>query len=166
MRPLLALLLSVGLMGGTAVYLDFARRVRPPVVTAIVKQSQDKVRVIIQRTFDAVPDPLAELDALDVRLEGRSVFLSQEPVSQDESIEFDIEEGLKQGPNEITIIANRDFLETSLAAMHVEVLLDGKSIASATLVNEPDLPEISGSVVFDLPLREEPSPDHEHGEGH
>ena len=100
MRPFLALLLSVFLIGGMSVYIQFARSVRRPVVDFQAEFAEAEFEVELRRTFDCVGDPLLEVAALEVYFRDEKIYSSDQDLPQDEAVRFAVERGVETGENE------------------------------------------------------------------
>ncbi|MEL7500281.1 MAG: hypothetical protein AAFN77_21980 [Planctomycetota bacterium] len=148
MRPVLALLLTIGLIGGISAYIQFARSVRRPPIEFQAETSVDRFEVELTRTFDCVADPIAELKSIEVRFRDQELFASDAPVKSTETIRFAIPRDVEIGDNEISVAANRDFLATEFAAIGVTLYQNDVAIRRQTITSEPDLSTVSGSVVF------------------
>lgn len=148
MRPLFALLLAFGLIGGMAGYIQFARSVHRPPSEYQADFATGLYEVELMRTFDCVADDLAELKALEVRFRGEAIFESAKNLQADERVRFEIPAGVENGENEISIIANRDFLDTELAAIRVTLFRNDVPLRKQTITSEPEIATVSGSVVF------------------
>lgn len=147
MRPLLSLLLSVFLIGGMSAYIQFARSVRRPAVDFQAEFSEAQFEVELERTFDCIGDPLLEVAALEVFFRGDKIYSSGGDLPREEDVRFSIEQGVETGENEISINANRE--EFGFGAIAVTLYRNDIPIQRITLPSAPDVPTVSGSVVFE-----------------
>jgi len=148
MRPLYALLLTIGLIGGMAAYIQFAKSVNRPPTKFDVEFATGKFEVEIERTFAAVPFEAAKVKAIEVQLKQLPVFERSNAVPAGEAIRFSIDEGVENGENELIVTANREFLSEGLAAIKVRVLRDDIPVAEKTITGAPNMEMISGTVLF------------------
>jgi hypothetical protein len=148
MRPLYALLLTIGLIGGMAAYIQFAKSVNRPPTQFDVEFATGKFEVELERTFAAVPFAAAEVKAIEVQLKQQPVFERLDSVPAGETIRFSIDEGVEDGENELVVMANREFLSEGLAAIKVRVLRDDIPVAEKTITGAPNMEMISGTVLF------------------
>lgn len=148
MRLFLAALLTLVLIGGMGVYIQFARSVRrpPPIVQADMAEGVFEVE--LARTFNCVADKFAELKALEVSFRGNVIYSKEEDIDAETPLRFSIPGGVETGENEISVQANRDFLETGLAAIQVTLYRNDVPIRRQTITSEPEISTVSGSVVF------------------
>lgn len=147
MRPVLAFLLSAFLIGGMSLYIQFARSVRRPAVDFQAEFSEAQFEVELQRTFDCVGDPLLEIAALEVHFRDEKIYASEADLPRDQPVRFLIKGGVETGENEISITANRE--EFGFGAIAVTLYRNDVPIQQATLPSAPDVPTVSGSVVFE-----------------
>ncbi len=158
MRPLLAILLTTLLLLGTAGYTQFAKRVKRPPVSLEAEIADANFEVEIDRTFNAVPDRLAELPALEVLFHGQPVFSVDQPLDQQATVRFELPPGVELGINEINVLANRPLMDTQLAALRVTIFRNQVPIVHQAIISDPDLSTLNGTVLFDSP----PEVEHDH----
>lgn len=162
MRPFLTLLIVIGLMVGTGSYIKFANSIQRESQEFSVDYATGKFEVLVQRSFECVPFEIAEVNALEVRLKGKTVYVSKENVPVDAEVRFSIDEGVEIGDNEILIVANRDFLSEGLAAIQTTVLWNEIPIKTETITAEPESEMVSGTVVFHVDDAQDLESEHEH----
>jgi hypothetical protein len=148
MRPLLAIAISVSLLGGVYLYTEFAKSVQVESFDYVAQFAKGEYTVELRRTFDAGADPVFSPQSIQVLLKGESVFSRDDDVLAEESIEFRLPDSVEVGENEIYVTANRKELSSALAVVQVIVKRDGIPIAETNLFSEGGLPMVSGSVGF------------------
>ncbi|MFK7767514.1 MAG: hypothetical protein AB8B55_09865 [Mariniblastus sp.] len=153
MRPILALSITVFLLGGVYAYIEFAESLRQPATAFEVDYATGNYSASIERTFDC--------QSLKVFFLGKPIIDKTGPVPADEKIEIDTIDELEIGQNEFYIRAFLDAAPTSLCALKVLIKRDGKIISESLLSNEPGLAEVSGPVVFKV-LPAQSHDDHNH----
>jgi hypothetical protein len=141
MRPLLAFLTVITILGGLQLYMLY----RPQRTAVVGEQPEQRAlgrfQVELTLTFDAGPDEFA-LDRSDaptllVRLRGQDVMRRTEPVEAVEQVVADVA-GLVAGRNEFFVQATpRETTAERARAVRVRVLRDGTPIADQTLWSEP-----------------------------
>jgi hypothetical protein len=154
MRPLLALLITLSLLGGVFGYVRFADSVRRTAVEVEIDYAEGIYSIEIQSTFDCEADPILETEALKVLFKGKPVFNRSELISSDETIEIKPLPGVESGENEIFVSANRVASAQGLGAMKVTVKRNDIPVIEKLLTSVPGLPTVSGPVVFDIPSTE------------
>ena len=148
MRPLLALVISVSLLGGVYVYTKFADSVRVSAVEINIDFSDADWSVEIRKTFTAVPDPIFGSDSLKVLFKGETVYSRSDEVAANETVEIRPLEGVEVGENELFISANRESNGAALAVLQVTIKKNDNPVNETTISGKPGLPTVSGSVVF------------------
>jgi hypothetical protein len=161
MRPLLALLITVSLIGGVFAYVRFADSVRRTAVEIEIDYAEGLYSVEIQTTFDCQSDPILETEALKVLFKGQSVFQSRELILAYQITEIQPLEGVESGENEIYVAANMESPTRGLGAMKVTVKRNGIPVVEKLLTSEPGLTAVSGPVVFQISPTNK-SKDHDH----
>jgi len=163
MRLLLAILISMFLLGGTFAYTRFAASVRRTAVDYEVEMASDVYSIEIRRTFTAVadsqPDPIWAREtrpALEVRFKGQPLLVRENLAPASEEIRIDAIPAVEIGLNEIYVSANRalppadSIASTSeLAAMQVSIKQGDIMIAEATFSSTPGSPLIFGVLLFE-----------------
>ena len=150
MRPIWTLLLITALIGGMAGYIKFANSVSYPTADFSVDYAQGKVEIIIERSFECIPYELAETKALEVSLKGEVVYSVNEVLPVDQEVRFSIDDGAEVGDNEVSIVANREWLDAKFGALKATVLLNDIPIATQTFTVEKDVELVSGSLLFHI----------------
>ena len=159
--------MSVCLLVGTWAYTRFADSVRPEPVKVQVKLDEATWRIVVQRSFDCVPDPENEVPALAIRFKGKEVFSEPDRIDVHQELEFDDLPRVEQGTNEVRIaatLARSDDYEIDLErprALRVQIFRGYVLIKDATIWSEPGATLIEESVTFEAPVVSN-SPDHEH----
>jgi len=148
MRPFWTLLLVVALIGGMASYIQFANSVSHPTIDFSLNYAEGKLELTVERSFECVPYELAEIKALEVSLKGEVVYSVDETLPVDSEVRFVVEEGIEVGDNEIAIVANRDWLNTSFGAIQVTVYWNDIPIAKQTITAEKDVETVTGTLLF------------------
>jgi hypothetical protein len=161
MRPVLALLITLSLLGGVFGYVRFADSVRRTAVDLEIDYAEGIYSIEIQSTFDCEADPILETEALKVLFKGTTVFTGSELISGDETIEIKPLDGVESGENEIFISANRKTPAQGLGAMKVTVKRNDIPVVEKLLTSVPGLPTVSGPVVFEIPATKKPDA-HDH----
>jgi hypothetical protein len=159
MRPILALLITLSLLGGVFGYVRFAESVRRTAVEVDIDYAEGLYSIEIQSTFDCQSDPILETEALKVLFKGQSVLKRSQPVSADETIEIKPLEGVESGENEIFVSANMKAPAPGLGAMKVTVKRNDIPVVEKLLTSVPGLPTVSGPVVFEIPAAKKSAAD-------
>ena len=161
MRPVLALLISLSLLGGVYGYVRFADSVRRPALEIQIDYSDSEYSVDIERTFDCAGDPIFETESLKVLFKGEKVFAAADPIPAAQSIEIRPLPGVEKGENEIYVVANRESSTSGFGALKIVVKRDDIPIAEKTITSEEGLAQVGGPVVFKVGQSNE-SDDHDH----
>lgn len=148
MRPFWTLLLICSLVGGMASYIRFANSVQYPSADFSVDYTQGKLELVIERSFECVPYELTETKALEVSLKGEVVYSAGEVLPVDQEVRFLIESGVEVGDNELSIVANRPWLDAGLGALQATVLWNDIPIAEQTITVAKDVELLSGTLLF------------------
>lgn len=150
MRPIYALLISIGLLASVYNYVAFAKRVRRPPVQIQVDYAQGDFSLEIDRSFDCQGDPIFGTESLKVLFKGETVFSEQEPITRDQPVVIEDLQGVEAGENEIFVAANQKLPAASLGAMKITVKRNGISIAEQIITSESGLPAVGGPVAFSI----------------
>ena len=150
MRPIWTLLLIAALIGGMAGYIQFANSVRYPAADFSAEYAQGRVELVIERSFECIPDELTETKSLEVRLKGEDIYSVDEILPPDQEVRFSIDDGVEVGDNEVLIVANREWLDAGFGALKATVLWNDIPIATETFTAEKDVELISGSLLFHI----------------
>lgn len=161
MRPLLALAISIFLLGGVYAYTKFAAGVRAEAVVYQIDFASEEYSVEIRRSFDAVPDPIFGAESLKVKFKGEVVFARTDEIPAGDVIEIRPLEGVEVGKNELYISANRKHADETLGAIQIEIKKDDIPIYETTIISRPGLAEIGDTVVFET-RGSTKQDDHEH----
>ena len=148
MRPLLAILITVCLLGGTYGYVRFAEGVRRPNVEIQIDYAQGEYAVLIDKTFDCSGDPIFETESLKLLFKGKKVFAASEPIPANESIEIRPLTGVEIGENEIYVLANRKTSTGGFGALKISVFRDDIPLTVKTITSDEGLAQVGGPVVF------------------
>jgi len=126
MRPIYALLISIGLLASVYNYVAFANRVRRPPVEIQVES------------------------AIKVLFKGETVFEDAGPVASGQSIVVKDLQGVEAGENEIFVSANQQSATAGLGAMKISIKRNGVVIATKLITSDPGLSAVSGPVGFTI----------------
>ena len=150
MRPIYALLISIGLLASVYNYVAFANRVRRPPVEIQVDYAQGEFSIEIERSFDCQGDPIFGSPAIKVLFKGETVFENAEPIASDQSIVVSDLQGVEAGENEIFVSANQQSATSGLGAMKINIKRNGIVIANKVITSEPGLSAVSGPIGFTI----------------
>ena len=150
MRPLYALLISIGLLASVYNYVAFAKRVRRPPVEIQVDYAEGDFSLEIDRSFDCEGDPIFGSESLKVLFKGETVFSEKEPISSDQPVVIKDLQGIEAGENEIFVAANQKLPAASLGAIRVTLKRNDISIAEKIITSKPGLPAVGGPVAFSI----------------
>lgn len=163
MRPLLTLILTAGLLGGTWCYTSFVNRIVPQPNNFRVKLANETYSLEILRTFDAVSDSDSETSQLEtdatarseehallVLFQGEALMALDDVVPASQHLEIAAIPGIEVGENEV-------FFKARLAppapnefhAMQVRVLKGGREIGKSTFSSYPGCSLIYGRVLIE-----------------
>jgi hypothetical protein len=158
MRLGVALLTSALILLASWLYLRGAERsrvVEPPSESAALAPP---LRIEIELTFDAGPDPFAEdledSPSLMVRTEGRTVLRRQGPISAGQPITIEDLTNFRAGRRELLIEATpQDTTATIPRAIRVSIYRRGQDrpLTSEVLWSEPGAAKVDGVVAVTLP---------------
>jgi hypothetical protein len=161
MRPFLALMITLCLLGGVFGYVRFAESVRRPAVDIQINYAEGEYSVDIDMTFDCAGDPIFETDAIKVLFKGEKVFAAADPIPAAQSIEIRPLPGVEKGENEIYVAANRETSTSGFGALKIVVKRNDIPIAEKTITSDEGLAEVGGPVVFRVGPSNE-SDEHDH----
>ena len=162
MRPIYALLISIGLLASVYNYVAFAKRVRRPPVEIQVDYAQGDFSIEIDRTFDCEGDPIFGTESLKVLFKGETVFAAQKPIDQDQPVVIKDLQGVEAGENEIFVSANQKLPAASLGAMKITVKRNGIAISERVVTSESGVTAVGGPVVFSIGDSKDKSDQHSH----
>ena len=160
MRPIYALLISIGLLASVYNYVAFANRVRRPPIEIKIDYAQGEFSLEIDRSFDCEGDPIFGSESLKVLFKGETVFAEQDPILNDQPIVINDIQGVEAGENEIFVSANQKPPAASLGAMKITVKRNNIAIAEQVITSEPGLLAVGGPVAFSI--GETPNDSHQH----
>jgi hypothetical protein len=144
MRPLLAIVLSVGILGGLALYMRFRDVGRPLPRGESPREVGGEFRLEIATTAPLEVDPFAPSSgegegpaALVVRFNGQSV-LHAERVAADEPVIVERLPGVVEGVNEVFVEAHPSLDgPAAVFAVRVRVFQESRPVAETTFWSEP-----------------------------
>lgn len=160
MRPIYALLISIGLLASVYNYVAFAKRVRRPPAEIQIDYAQGEFSVEVERSFDCAGDPIFGSEALKVLFKGETVFAQKDPISSDQPVVVENLQGVEAGENEIFVTANQALPGSGLGAMKISVKRNGAVIAQEVITTKPGLPAVGGPVGFTI--GDSPGDSHQH----
>lgn len=160
MRPIFALVLVVGILGGMRAYMGLRPQVQRANVTPVETLAQGQFVVELLTTFAAGPDEFA-LDASDapallVNFRGRVLLSRKEPLRAGETVKIESVQGLAAGANEFYIQATpQDPSLDQPMAIRVRVLRNEMLVAEQTLWGNPG-ESVQGTILLRLPASATP----------
>lgn len=160
MRPVYALLISIGLLASVYSYVAFAKRVRRPPVEIQIDYAQGEFSLEIERSFDCEGNSIFGSPAIKVLFKGETVFAETNPIASDEPVVVKDIQGVEAGENEIFIAANQKSAGTGLGAMKISVKRNGVVIAEELITTQPGLPTVGGPIGFTIGDSIEDTHDH------
>ena len=161
MRPIYALLISIGLIAGVYSYIKFSGSVRREPVDIEIDYAQGEYSIEITQSFDCSGDPIFESEALKVMFKGETIFAQSEPIPKDKPTVIPNVQGVETGENEIFVSANMESPTDGLGAMKVVVNRNDTPIVETLFTSEPGLTAVSGAVAFTIEEDDEHD-DHDH----
>ncbi len=164
MRPLIALLLSAGILLGVRMYLNLASSLRggAKVVTVDQTAAEGQYSVDVTLTFDAQADEFAlEPVSLVLRHQDKTLLERKELVPAGEPLVVDDVAGLVEGRNEFYFACIPRAEGGQVArAVRIRVLRDGAVVVDQTLWAEAGQTP-RGRIVLDIPpAKREQAHDH------
>ncbi len=168
MRPVLAILIWVVLVGGLTAHMH-ARQKSNPAVSHEVHEATGVLTLEVTPTFDMEPDPFAlqtdtqsAAPALLLRVNGKEVLRRTERVERGMPIRVEPVPALIQGHNEIYLEANPPLEQADRSmAVRVRVFRDGQPVADQSVWSD------AGSRIataFPVEIAHEKAPEaHPHG---
>ncbi len=143
MRPALAIIIWVILIGGLTAYMQ-SRETAAVGVSYKLHSAEGVYALQITTTFDVEPDPFAlrtdenEASALLVKLNGKEILRRSDRVQAGTPIRVEPVPGLTGGRNEFYLEANPPVSLANLSyAVRVQLFRDGQLIADRSLWSEP-----------------------------
>lgn len=162
MRPILACLITVVLVGGVYGYLRFADSVRHPPIEINVDYAEGEYSLEIERTFVCEGDPILGTESLKVLFKGDTVFARNESIPTSETIEIRPLKGVEIGENEIYVSATMSELAQGFGVLRVTIKRNDVLILEKMLPSVPGLLDVSGPIVFEIHAPNEPTDEHQH----
>jgi hypothetical protein len=160
MRPLLALIIVVTILGSLQLYVQ--HRPAPPVAAELIREqvARGDFSVEITLTFDAGPDAFAidpaTAPSLVLLLRGQEILRRQDTIAAGQPLIVQDVQGLVSGGNEFYLSATPADTQSSLArAARVRILRSGTPLADETLWSEPS-ETVQGTIVVQIPAWAEP----------
>jgi hypothetical protein len=143
MRPAIAVLIWLIIIGGLSAYMHKRETIRPG-STYEVQEASGNFAVEITTTFDVEPDPFAlrtdsgtAAPAMLVRINGQDVLRQAEKVERGMPIRLEPVPALIQGHNELYIEANPPMDQTAQSlAMRVRVFQGNQPVADQSIWSE------------------------------
>ena len=154
MRPLLAILVAVVILGGLQAYMRWRPRPQTTRVDPVTRIAGGNFDLEVALTFAAGPDPFAlDLDAAEsvvITLAGRDLLRETSPIAAGETLRVRDIKGIVAGPNEFHVRAfaqqeNADLIR----GLRVRLLRDNLPIAEQSLWSEPGQP-VEGAILVDV----------------
>ena len=172
MRPLLAILTTVLILGGLQGYFVLRERFGPKAATSVERPAPGVYALEITLTFDAGPDPFAleasDKTCLEVLFRNKTLLRRTERVAAGEKVLITPVEGIVagedefRGRNEFLVKATPAEGSADMAyAARVRLLRDGVPIAEESLWSDSD-GKVEGKLVA---VVIDKAATHEHGEG-
>ncbi|MFT5302421.1 MAG: hypothetical protein ACI87E_000842 [Mariniblastus sp.] len=162
MRPVLACLITVFLIGGTFAYIQFAESVRRPAVEIHIDYDEAVYSVDVERSFECVADPVFSPAALKLTFKQETVYEHKATLPPETPLTISNLPGVEVGENEIYVSANRDEFATGFDAIRVTINRNGTPIMVQTIASEPFLSVVGGPIVFTVQPAQEKNDDHAH----
>ncbi len=170
MRPILALLLAVAIIGGMKLFLAATEENKVQSSQPVVVAAMGDFELDIQLTFNAGPDPFSvtssddkESPSLIVEHQGKTVLQKTGTVSAGEVLRPKVS-GIVAGVNEFYIAATpQDTGSLVPGAVRVRVIRDGVPIAKSWIDAEPG-ERIEGVVRIDVPGKIDDGNERENGD--
>lgn len=142
MRPLLVLILTVGLLAGTKWFLALSATDALANAEIVLIPAPGEYSVDLTLSFDAGPDEFSldvdDAPSLIVQLNGEEVLKRTDTVSASDSpVVLENVSGVVVGTNEFYLQASPSELGIISTCIRVRVLRDGAMVAEDTLWSEP-----------------------------
>jgi len=148
MRPVLAFLITVFMIGGVYGYINFSHSVRRPPIEIEIDFAEGEYSVQIERTFECVADPILGPESLKVMFKGDIVYANKEPIPNDELVIVRPLEQVELGENEIYVSANMPESANGFGVLKVVVKQNDRLIGEEMISSVPGLTSVGGPVVF------------------
>lgn len=161
MRLILALVITLGLLGGVFGYVRFADSVRRTAVEIEIDYATGDYSIEVQTTFACQSDPILETESLKVMFKGEPVYSSDQRILANEVTLIPSLPGVESGENEIFVTAHMDPGVRGLQAMKVSIKRNDIPVAEKVLISEPGLGTVAGPVTFNIAgAKNSPPPTH------
>ena len=152
LRPILAILITAGLLIGTYSYISFANSVRHEPVQIHVDYASGDFSIKIERSFDCAGHPIFKSkESLKVLFKGEKVYGNTGTVPADEAVEIKKISGVEAGENEIFVSANMASASSGLGVIKVTVSRNDIPISEELITSKPGLTAVGGPIVFTIP---------------
>ncbi len=156
MRPILACLISIVLIGGVYGYLRFADSVRRPTVEFNIDYAEGEYSVEIDHTFVCEGDPVFGTESLKVLFKGKTVFSREATIPVGDPIEIRPLEGVESGENEVFVSATMSQATQGFGVLKVTVKRNNIAIQEKLFASVPGLLDLGGPVVFEIKTPTQP----------
>lgn len=165
MRPLLALMIAVGILGGLRWYMGTRQIVVQQAVPPIQLSGEATYSLRLILSFRAEPDAFTtaagEAHSVIIKLAGQTIFSTADPVEPGKTLVVDPVSNIVIGKNEFWIEAHCNDQQLSIArAARIRVLNDGHLTTEQTLWSEPGTP-VQGIVNLEVPASSSDGPSNE-----
>jgi hypothetical protein len=162
MRPILACLITLVLVGGVYGYIKFAEGIRRPPTEINIDYSEADFSLEIERSFDCVVDPIFAPESLRVLFKGESVLAISKKIAVEETIRLEKLDGVEVGENEIYIAANRAEGSIGLGAIKVSIFRGGVLFDEQVLTSQQGIAEVAGPISFVVKSEPKTEDSHQH----
>jgi len=155
MRPLLALMITVGILSGLRWYMGTRQIVVQEAIQPIQLSGQPTYSLSLILSFRAEPDAFTAAaggaHSVIVKLAGQTIFSTTDPVEPGQTLVVDPVSNIVVGKNEFWIEAlSNDQLLSVARAARIRVLNHGHLVIEQTLWSEPGTP-VQAIVMLDVP---------------
>ena len=155
MRPVFALLVFVGILGGTQAYMKMRPRRSTQSVYVPVTQAQGEFDAELDITFAAGPDEFStdEGDAasLEVQFQGASLLRRTDAIAPGESLRIEGIQGVVPGDNEFYVQASPQDTSVQVPrALRFRILRNDVVIGESVLWSEP-IDHVHGTLTVTVP---------------
>ena len=154
MRPILAILVAVTILGGLSLYMSVRRSAWAGRSTPVIEIAPGRFDVEVTLTFEAGPDPFAlsatDAPSLSVLLAGTELLRETDTIESGKRQTIQDVQGLEVGTNEFLVQANPADTSGDLSrALRVRILRDLIPVADQTIWSEPGQ-RVEGVILVDL----------------
>lgn len=155
MRPLLALSVIAGILGGLQTYMLFRPQIVREAVVRVEQRARGSFRLELLATAALGPDEFAldatQAAALEVTYRGQSLVIRTEPLEAGQIVVVEPIEGLVEGANEFFIRCwPQDTTSPVPLAVRLRITRDESTLSEQTIWSEPGEP-VQAAVRLDLP---------------